>query len=253
MYFTNPPDLLRCLVFIKVKKPTEGQPLAVPLSMTERKPLTLQVACPRCAVAPSFLVSEQGLVMLLGTALTRLWVPFIMILKNSLFIDIFQSGRDKEEKWGFPVIIKDDSGNLEGRENWVYSFGFWLSRLLSFSTQVCLKFVLHWWSSISKQRVQHRSSLCTMAHEYDAHFVSLNVSNTLFATAWMQFSSWPSKGSCRLVWTVLWLHKPEILKQEHFPEDLSVSLNFWIFTVISRDDSIKYLTAGCEQELFIFS
>lgn len=92
--------------------------------MKEPKTLTLQVDWTKCAVAYSFLVSKQGLVTLLSKAVTGFWVSFITILNNSLFVNIFQSGRDKEEKWGFPVIIKKVYRNLEGRGKLVYIFGF---------------------------------------------------------------------------------------------------------------------------------
>lgn len=88
-----------------------------------------------------------------------------------------------------------------------------------------LKFVLRWWSSISRQCVQHRGLLHT-AGVCDTYFVSLCVSKTLLATARMQFSNWPSKGSCRLVWTVLWFHKPEILKSIFLRVSVTEFLNF---------------------------
>lgn len=102
-------------------------------------------------------------------------------------------------------------------------FLFFDSVISSVTALKCgLKFVLR---SISRQCVQHRGLLHTIG-VCGTYFVSLRVSNTLFATAWMQFSNWPSKGSCRLVWTVSWFHKPEILKSIFLGVSVTKFLNF---------------------------
>lgn len=114
---------------------------------------------------------------------------------------------------------------MEGRWELVCGFVFWFCHLFSYSAKCGLKFLLCWWSSISRQCVQHKGLLHTTVL-CDTYFVSLCVSNTFFASAWMQFSNWPSKGSCRLVWTVLWFHKPEILKSIFLRVSVTEFLNF---------------------------